>query len=115
MLGSSLKPERFWRRMQRGFGNVARSRLDENNVATQVQVTRYSFKDVATAFTPFFQFHRRKGIGIFVPPAFLGDVAARYPRTVRMLGWIDRFVAKMPFFRDHGCCILLEFERTTAT
>jgi hypothetical protein len=79
---------------------------------TSVPVTRYSYREVTTAFQPYFELRSRKGIGIFVPPAFVDKTAARFPKIIRMLGTLDRIVAKMPFFRDHGGCVLLEFERT---
>jgi SAM-dependent methyltransferase len=114
MLGPSAKWERFWRIVQRTIDRIGH-RKPESRTPRSVQVTRYSYKDVAAAFQPYFELRSRKGIGIFVPPAFVDRTAARFPKIIRMLGAVDRVVAKMPFFRDHGGCVLLEFERTART
>jgi SAM-dependent methyltransferase len=111
MLGPSSKWERLWRIVQRRLDHIERRR-PESNTAQSIQVTRYSYKEVAAAFRPYFDLRSRKGIGIFVPPAFVERTAARFPNILRMLGSLDRAVAKMPFFRDYGGCVLLEFERT---
>lgn len=111
MLGPSAQWERFWRILQRRLSNVEQ-RGPESKTPTSIQVTRYSYKEIEAAFQPYFNLRSRKGIGVFVPPAFLDRVAARLPKIIRMLGSIDRVVAKLPFFRDHGGCVLLEFERT---
>lgn len=111
MLGPSAKWERFWRIVQRALENVHQQPRKRKS-ASSFQVTRYSYREVAAAFQPYFDLRRRKGIGIFVPPAFVDRTAARFPRVIRMLGLLERAVAKMPFFRDHGGCVLLQFERT---
>jgi SAM-dependent methyltransferase len=114
MLGPSAKWERLWRIIQRTIDRIGH-RKPESRTPRSVQVTRYSYKEVAAAFQPHFELRSRKGIGIFVPPAFVDRTAARFPKIIRMLGAVDRVVAKMPFFRDHGGCVLLEFERTART
>jgi len=106
MLGPSTKWERFWRIVQRRIVRIG------YRTPRSVQVTRYSYKEVAAAFQPYFDLRSRKGIGIFVPPAFVDRTAARFPKVIRLLGAVDRVVAKMPFFRDHGGCVLLELQRT---
>ena len=111
MLGPSAKWERLWRIIQRGLDKMERRR-PESKPPRSVQVTRYSYKEVAAALQPYFDLRGRKGIGIFVPPAFVDKTAARFPKIIHMLGWMDRVVAKMPFFRDFGGCVLLEFVRT---
>lgn len=108
MLGPSMKWERFWRIVQHRVGNVDERRPESRSF----QVTRYSCREVEAAFQPWFDLRSRKGIGIFVPPSFLDKTAARFPKVISMLGAMDRIVAKRPFFRDHGGCVLLEFERT---
>jgi SAM-dependent methyltransferase len=121
MLGPSAKWERVWRIVQRRLDKMERrppesktpeSKLPESKTPGSVQVTRYSYKEVAAAFQPYFDLRGRKGIGIFVPPAFVDRTAARFPKIIRMLGSIDQAVATMPFFRDFGGCVLLELERT---
>lgn len=111
MLGPSSRWEQLWRFVQRRLDQIERRR-PASKAAKNVQVTRYPYKEVAAAFQPYFDLRSRKGIGIFVPPAFVDRTAARFPNILRMLGWLDHAVAKMPFFRDFGGCVLLEFERT---
>lgn len=113
MLGPSMKWVRFWRMLQRRLDRVEQRQADAGNPGS-FQVTRYSCREVAAAFHPWFHLRSRKGIGIFVPPAFLNKTAARFPKITRILAAVDRAVAKAPFFRDHGGCVLLEFERTAS-
>lgn len=111
MLGPSERWERFWRIIQSRFSNLEQRR-SVSATSTKFQVTRYSPDEVEAAFAPAFKLRSRKGIGIFVPPAFVDHLVGRFSVTMRVLGSIDRLVARMPFFRDHGGCVLLEFERT---
>jgi SAM-dependent methyltransferase len=111
MLGPSMKWERFWRIVQRRVGKVEKQD-PQSRIPRSFQVTRYSCREVAAALQPWFHLRRRKGIGIFVPPAFLDTTAARFPKIIRTLAALERVVAKAPFFRDHGACVLLEFQRT---
>ena len=111
MLGPSAKWEGFWRMIQRRF--TSPEELETvSKTSTKFEVKRYSVDEVAAAFAPSFRLCGRKGIGIFVPPAFVDHLSSRFPITVGMLATVDALVSKLPFFRDHGGCVLLEFERT---
>lgn len=111
ILGPWAKWEGFWRMIQRRFSRPE-ERETLSRTSTKFDVKRYSVDEVAAAFAPFFRLIGRKGIGIFVPPAFVNHLWSRFPITIGILGKVDGLVSKMPFFRDHGGCVLLEFERT---
>ncbi len=56
-----------------------------------------------------------KGIGITVPPSYAEHVAARFPKLIDRLAWLDQRIGALPLIRNMADCVLLEFERTAET
>ena len=61
------------------------------------------------AFAPEFRVEEFRGVGIFVPPSHLEELARRFPQLVRIFAMADRVLENRPVFRaigDHRLLIL---------
>ncbi len=100
-------PRKALRRFQRG-GTTGW-------LAERVTVKVYypSVRAVAGSFSPEFRLLRIKGIGVTVPPSYVGALAQRFPRVLRTLTQIDARVSSLPVLRAMADHILFEFQRVT--
>ncbi|MEX2283324.1 MAG: methyltransferase domain-containing protein [Gemmatimonadota bacterium] len=71
-----------------------------------------SSREFQSAFAPYFQLERIRGIGVCVPPSAAEPAISSWPRLLSALERLDRFASR-PFARlgDH---VLLRFTRTHA-
>ena len=68
--------------------------------------------ELNTAFAPNFRLRSVTGIGIAVPPSYLGSWIDAHPRLLMLMKRIDAVVCKWPGVRIVGDHILLHLERT---
>ena len=65
--------------------------------------------ELRRVFAPEFRFEEVRGVGIFVPPSCLEELAERLPRLLRLFALADRVLENWPVFRaigDHRLLIL---------
>ena len=70
-----------------------------------------SARDMRRIFAPEFRLRAWRGIGVAVPPSCLETLAQRVPWAVGGLATIDRYISRVPIFRDIGDCVLMRVER----
>jgi ubiquinone/menaquinone biosynthesis C-methylase UbiE len=99
-----------WRRVFR--------RLDQHgteaSVGAQGRVwVRYpGVRAIRKMFAPEFRLRQVKGIGVLVPPTYVGTWANRFPGLLQVASQIDRTLSRCPGIRTLADHILLTFERT---
>jgi ubiquinone/menaquinone biosynthesis C-methylase UbiE len=71
-------------------------------------------REIARAFSPWFQIRSVRAVGLCVPPSYVEYWARTHRRTLRMLEAIDRTFSAWPLLRGLGDHVLLEFVRTPA-
>jgi ubiquinone/menaquinone biosynthesis C-methylase UbiE len=98
-------PRKALRRFQRG-GTIGR--LAEG---VTVKVHYPSARSMSRLFAPEFRLLRLKGVGVTVPPSYLGFLAQRFPRALLRLKQVDGWVSGLPLLRTLGDHILYEFQR----
>lgn len=101
------KPRKALRRFQRG-GTTGR--LVEG---VTVKVRYPSVRAMARIFAPEFRLLKFKGVGVAVPPTYVGALARRFPRVLRALTQVDARVSGLPVLRSIADHILFEFQRVT--
>lgn len=77
--------------------------------AVEIQVP--SVRVIARTFEPQFRLERWRGISVMVPPSSLDSIAKKFPRTIKFLTGLDKWVGCVPGLRNLGDCALLEFRR----
>jgi hypothetical protein len=97
------------RATRRWKGHVAAS-LGEITVEVRYPTVR----DIERRFWPFFTLQSRKGIGVTVPPSYVGHVARKHPWVLQKLRAVDDVVARWPLCRAVGDHMLLVLERANA-
>lgn len=70
-----------------------------------------SVHQVTAAFAPWFRFHARRGIGVFLPPSWLEPFFRNRPRTLHFLEWLDRQLGAWPLVRSFADHVLLHLVR----
>jgi len=98
-------PRKALRRFQRG-GTIGR--LAEG---VAVKVHYPSVRAMCRLFAPEFRLLRFKGVGVTVPPSYLGALAQRFPRALLTLKRVDGWVSGLPVLRSLGDHIVFEFQR----
>ena len=76
-----------------------------------VKVYYPTLREVTQAFSPWFRLQSCTGIGVTVPPSYVEPVIRKHPRLLRLLCFIDRHVARLPWVRTLGDHMLLHFVR----
>jgi ubiquinone/menaquinone biosynthesis C-methylase UbiE len=71
-------------------------------------------REIARAFSPWFQLRAVRAVGLFVPPSYVENWARNHRKTLRLLQAMDRTSAAWPLLRGMGDHVLLEFVRTPA-
>jgi ubiquinone/menaquinone biosynthesis C-methylase UbiE len=89
-----------------------RCHIECGSEAGAPSVHYYSTRETTHAFAPDFRLRRWKGVGIFVPPPYMDHWAQHFPRTTAALDRADRWLGRVPIFRNMANFVLLEFERT---
>lgn len=100
-------PRKALRRLRRGG---ATGRLAEG---VTVNVQYPSVRAMARMFAPEFRLLRLRGIGVTVPPSYVGAFARRFPRVLRAATRVDARVSGWPLLRCVADHILFEFQRVT--
>ncbi len=98
-------PRKALRRFQRG-GTTGR--LAEG---VSVKVHYQPVRAVSRLFAPQFRLMRFFGVGVTVPPSYLGALAQRFPRALLTLKRVDGWVSGWPVLRSLGDHTVFEFER----
>jgi len=80
--------------------------------SSEINVWYHSVRQLKAAFTPHFRLLRWKGVGVAVPPSYLGCLAADHPHLFRLACKIDPWLGECPGFRAMADHLLLIFERT---
>lgn len=99
------KPGKAFRR----FRAVAQASLGDGKMIT---VYRHSVHSLKRAFTPYFHFRRRKGVGISVPPSYMESLARGFPSGMAAARAMDRQISAWPIFRSIADHTLIMFERS---
>jgi SAM-dependent methyltransferase len=98
-------PRKAFRRLRSG-GDLAS--LAEG---ASVRVRYPGVRALARIFAPWFVLKRWKGVGAAVPPTYLEPLAQRFPKVLRSLEGVDRWLGRCALARGMADHILLEFER----
>ena len=98
-------PRKAFRRLRSG-GDLAS--LAEGATA---QVRYPGVRAITRIFAPCFVLKRWKGVGVAVPPTYLEPLAQRFPKVLRALAGVDRWLGRCAVARGMADHILLEFER----
>ena len=77
-----------------------------------VRVWYPSVRQIKRMFSPHFSLKSRKGVGVVVPPSYLGSLAARFPRLFPIASEIDPWLGRCMGLRAVADHMLLTFERT---
>jgi len=70
-----------------------------------------SIRDMAQTFAPEFKLRWWKGVGVSVPPSYLGSIAQGHPTLWNMLAKADRWLGHCPLLRATADHVVLTFER----
>jgi SAM-dependent methyltransferase len=76
-----------------------------------IPVTYHTLGGLRRSFSPWFKLKSRRAIGLFVPPSYAERWMSRNEKMLERFEALDRSCAKLPFLRDFGDHILLEFVR----
>ena|SRR5947208_12246743 len=98
-------PTKAFRRLRPG-GDLA-----ELAEGATVRVRYPGVRAITRIFAPYFALKRWKGVGVAVPPTYLEPLARRFPKAVRALAGVDRWLGRCALARSMADHILLEFER----
>jgi hypothetical protein len=100
--------------MARGEPEKALRRLSRNEFRStepgSVCIQRPSVREMARIMSPAFRLKRWSGVGIAVPPTYMGIRTRHFSPVIKGLAGIDRLIGGLPFFRRMADCVLLEFE-----
>ena len=102
-----LRPAAAFRRLRR---NGVEARLGPE----RIRVWYPSAAHVRRTLAPWFRCRRVSGLGVFLPPTYLGHMVADRPQLFKTLVWLDRRLASRFPFRGLGDHAIFEFERTRA-
>jgi ubiquinone/menaquinone biosynthesis C-methylase UbiE len=78
---------------------------------TSVHVQYPSVRQVRRIFDPHLRLKAWKGIGIVVPPSYLGFLAVRFPGFFRAAEKVDPWLGRCPAVRGWADHVLLTFEK----
>jgi len=67
-----------------------------------VWTTYYTPRELFRFFAPYFQLHRYRALGLFLPPPYLVKSYQRWPALGALLGKMDDHLAGLPWLRDAG-------------
>jgi ubiquinone/menaquinone biosynthesis C-methylase UbiE len=76
-----------------------------------ISVTYHTVSDLRRSFSPWFELRSRRAIGLAVPPSYAEQWVSRHTKLLAGLELFDHAFAQLPFFRDLGDHVLLEFVR----
>lgn len=111
MIGRDALWENLWDLAHGRFARAASTRRTRLARGASVEVAVPSVHEIVQVFQPEFRLKVRRGISVAVPPSSLNSSVSRFPRAVRLLASVDRWIAGVPGFRNLGDCVLLQFER----
>ena len=103
--------------LTRGNFRKATRRFGRRNVRgnlsshSGVKVWYPPVRKVKSMFSPDFFLKNMKGVGIAVPPSYLGHLAARHPWLFRAATHLDPWLGRCPGLRATADHLLLTFER----
>jgi len=98
------------RRPRQALRRLAHGPVPARIGGREFTVTYHRAQSLKNAMSPWFQFKRRIGVGVFVPPSAAEPWISNHPRFLDMLETLDRVVEKpLADFGDH---VLYQFERT---
>jgi len=76
-----------------------------------VDVYYPTVRQLKTLFSPSFVLRSCSGVGVTVPPSYVGAWIRDHPKLLRMLRTIDKAISSYPGIRVLGDHVLLHFER----
>jgi ubiquinone/menaquinone biosynthesis C-methylase UbiE len=76
-----------------------------------VKVWYPTVRKIRRMFSPYFHLKSRKGVGVAVPPSYLGSLADGYPRLFRIASQLDPWFGRCPGLCAMSDHVLLTFER----
>ena len=90
-------------------GNPARARLRFAQGPVPINLNRHTLwaayygpREFYHAFARQFRLSRYRGLCLFLPPPYLIDYWARWPRLGSLLGWLDDRLGALPLLREAG-------------
>lgn len=111
MIGHDTILENLWQLAHGRFAKGMSTRRTRLTTGASVEVAVPSVQEIVQVFHPEFRLTAHRGISVAVPPSNLNSSVARFPRAIRFLANVDRWIAGLPGFRSLGDCVLLQFER----
>ena len=114
MLGQFVPWEIAWF-LAHGDRNTAMRRLQLNGCHRSEpgapKVSYSSRREIVRAFEPDFRLRRWRGLGIFLPPSYMGHWAQHFPRVAEALDRADRLLGSICLIRSMANFMLLEFQQ----
>jgi len=98
------KPRRAFRR----WSGKATAKVN----GRELQVHYPTVRELRRLFAPWFALRSYAGVGVFVPPSYVGAWAERHGSMLQVLSRMDRMFGRRVGLRVLGDHILLRFERT---
>jgi ubiquinone/menaquinone biosynthesis C-methylase UbiE len=102
-----LRPRQAFRRLKKGWLDAG---LDSPEGRLSVPTRYYSPRSFARSFSPHFQLHRVRGLPVFLPPPYLGNLLDRHPALFARLKGIERRLRdRYPFYclGDHFLLVMV--------
>jgi ubiquinone/menaquinone biosynthesis C-methylase UbiE len=109
--------ETAWYLLRGDFSKAVR-RLNRSGVRdklssrSEVEVEYHSAQQLKKMFSPHFRLTGWKGVGVTVPPSYLGSLAVKYPSLFHVASEIDPWLGRCPGMRAVADHMLLTFERS---
>jgi ubiquinone/menaquinone biosynthesis C-methylase UbiE len=76
----------------------------------QMPVYYYSANEV-TSFLPAFRLKKKFGVGLFLPPSYLGEKLNRQKKLMGFAGFLEKLTGHSRLFANLGDHVLLDFEK----